>query len=805
MTQTKHIVAARFDPVLYLLLLLTLFTILPLLMQPGLPNGSDVLYHAYRVAEMDRSWANGLLLPRWADGLYYGYGSPLWHFYANLAYMLTSVLLRLGVASALDALRLLLLGSYLGMSLGMYLFVRSHAGRLAGLIAALAYVYAPYILYTEPYARGTYPELLAFAIFPFVMWRFTCLLNSASGRDMLFAALALALLILAHNLMALTLTGLLVAYLIWQAVASFTAQPWGRGREALYPYRLAAASVALGLGLSAYFWLPVLFESASVNLGNLTGVALLDFRNFFVPLAELLSPMPRPDAGAINGLRNVYSLGIAQVLLSLLGLGSVLFGIVRVVQQGRRDDPLLRQGIFFALMGLLMIGLMLPQALGIWETLRPLAYLQFPWRLLGPVAFCMAWLVGMNSLWLSRVALRWPGIAVGAIIVALIASAAPAFYVPEWRHESLDTSITAYHAAEVAGLQRGTTFTDEYRPSTVYSVPGATPRLLDDYANGYPINRANVPAGVVAELLDSGPQHNVWEVRSAREFNMEVLSFYWLGWTAEIDGQRVEIVPSPEHGLITFVVPAGTHQVRVSLGTTGARIAGWTISALALVAALACSAIIRGQSVAAPAVYSRGQALSQSAATTDEQDTEPPIPWAGIVGGGLATVLILFVLMRPGLAWIDSEPGTSPAQTAVHYDLGDSIRLIGYDLNGESFRPGESLQLNLYWYPRQTSEVNFSSFVHVSSGGPPLAQADKLHPGGRAIREWWTPEGYIFDDYRIELPADMPPGEYQIIVGLYTCELMPPGECGNGFRPFVTDEQGIAVGDSIPLAMITVR
>ena len=85
-----------------------------------------------------------------------------------------------------------------------------------------------------------------------------------------------------------------------------------------------------------------------------------------------------------------------------------------------------------------------------------------------------------------------------------------------------------------------------------------------------------------------------------------------------------------------------------------------------------------------------------------------------------------------------------------------------------------------------------------------MAQADKLHPGDRAISEWWGPEGYILDDYELQLPSDLPAGEYQLIIGLYTCELMPADDCGNGYRPKVTDESGEVIGDSITLTTIRV-
>ena len=65
---------------------------------------------------------------------------------------------------------------------------------------------------------------------------------------------------------------------------------------------ITLSAIALGMGVSANFWLPIVLENDSVNLQNLIGVALLDYRNFFVPLGDLLMITPRHDAGAINGL-----------------------------------------------------------------------------------------------------------------------------------------------------------------------------------------------------------------------------------------------------------------------------------------------------------------------------------------------------------------------------------------------------------------------------------------------------------------------------------------------------------------------
>src|SRR5690606_13430395 len=159
--------------------------------------------------------------------------------------------------------------------------------------------------------RGDYPELLAFALFPLLLWRFACLLAVPRPRNVLWAALSVLALILAHNLMALVLFGLLVSWLLWGWLAAWifdrrTSSPEKtQGEEqpgGWQPHLMALLTTGLGVGLAAYFWLPVAAEAGEVQLANLTAIALLDFRNFFTPLGGLLAPVARADAGAINGL-----------------------------------------------------------------------------------------------------------------------------------------------------------------------------------------------------------------------------------------------------------------------------------------------------------------------------------------------------------------------------------------------------------------------------------------------------------------------------------------------------------------------
>src|SRR5262249_48049156 len=150
---------------------------------------------------------------------------------------------------------------------------------------------------------------------------------------------------------------------------------------------------------------------------------------------------------------------------------------------------------------------------------------------------------------------------------------------------------------------------------------------------------------------------------------------------------------------------------------------------------------------------------------------------------------------REGSAWLKSPPGEAlitQHQTAYH--LGDQIQVVGYDVSAETVRPGDWLDVVVYWYASAPPEHNYNSFIHFSAGESPLAQADKALPAERLTRDW-KPGAYLRDEYSLHIPDDVPPGDYHLNIGLYTCDTRPAGNCGNGDRLPITDTNGNALGD----------
>jgi len=127
--------------------------------------------------------------------------------------------------------------------------------------------------------------------------------------------------------------------------------------------------------------------------------------------------------------------------------------------------------------------------------------------------------------------------------------------------------------------------------------------------------------------------------------------------------------------------------------------------------------------------------------------------------------------------------------------LGDAVKLAGYDLSTRSPRPGEELQVSLYWEPLRPLNAEYHSFVHlVDAAGRPVVQSDHQPGGVFYPSTLWQPGEQLRDDHTLAIPAGVAPGVYRLLVGLYT--LSPDGTLQPLGEPVVAGQ--VAVKDRIP-------
>ena len=275
----------------------------------------------------------------------------------------------------------------------MYGFVRSWLGRNAGLVAAVAFMAIPYHL-VDVYVRAALAESVALAFLPLALWGFRETVRRPRLAAILGAGFAYAAIMWTSNLVALIFTPGLAAYvailIFWQwrrqpvaeergsrGAAAREQTSKGRSFGSLVRLLLApAAAFALGLGLSAAFFVPALVEQGYINRTQWFG-EYYDPTQHFVYFFQLFNPawgfgisQPGPDDIAQGAMS--FQLGAAATLLSLVALVTV-----------RRLKPSVRREVWFwGLWAAVSIFLTLNVSALAWRYLPIVPYAQFPWRYL---------------------------------------------------------------------------------------------------------------------------------------------------------------------------------------------------------------------------------------------------------------------------------------------------------------------------------------------------------------------------------------------------------------------------------------
>lgn len=784
------------DPGLAVVLLLILFAALPLLGFAGLPNTADGPAHLMRQAELNRAWQDGILYPRWAPHLAYGYGMPLFSYAPPLLYQVTQVLHLPGLALD-DALKGTLILMMVLYSAGMYLFARDIFGPRAGLLAAAAYLYAPYRL-REVYIQGNYGQFCGLAFYPLILWAFHRLAidGSLRTRYILVAAGALAGLLLSHNISSMLFAPLLLAYLVYLlAVAGKT----GRLSLAL---RFALAA-GLGLGLSAVFWLPAFGERDFIRLTGIT-TGFFDFRHNFIDLDELLATPRRLDLAAINP-QFPLALGMAHVILvGVLLMGVVTYGLWRLASRCREarsqatDLPPWRGSLiaFFGLALLVYAFLALSLSRSVWEGVPLLDLAEFPWRMLGGAILCAAVLVGALVHYAERLASRLgrenqAGRAVLAGGLGLVIAAAapylfPVQFIPWGTPDPADVMAYEAHSGAI-----GTTSTGEFLPHWADRHPSPGVLTSNGDAIASRLDPASLPAGGETVTLRHVAGETVLHVVSPQPFEATFRVLHWPGWTVWISAQDADptgqvrdwqpvagqTISQPD-GLIQAPLPAGRYLVRLKLEDTPLRTGGWAISGLSLVVCLALAATGMRRAIGA---------ASRRPAPPGAAERRYPRREAAVVAGALIVGLLA---TRPLGDWmrLQSPAGSvDSVQVPSGVTFGDRISLLGYDLPDctrwlapvrcsllnhgrlpELHVPaGHALTAVLYWQAQQPLDTNYSVFLHLDApDGSTVAGTDEVNPED-IPSSGWPPTLYLRNPLTLDLPADVQPIRYTLTTGLY--------------------------------------
>lgn len=117
------------------------------------------------------------------------------------------------------------------------------------------------------------------------------------------------------------------------------------------------------------------------------------------------------------------------------------------------------------------------------------------------------------------------------------------------------------------------------------------------------------------------------------------------------------------------------------------------------------------------------------------------------------------------------SPGELSQPIPLDIRLGPDVSLRSYQIASQSVSAGQILSLSLYWQALAQLDRNYKVFVQLlSPAGQLVAQRDSQPLDGFRPTSAWRPGQEITDRYGLLLPDSLPPGAYQLVVGMYDGE-----------------------------------
>lgn len=478
------------------LILITLPSVFGLL-QHGFFVSDDGEWMIIRLTAFHQALSEGQFPVRWLPRLSHEYGYPVVNFLYP-GYLYISEIFHLLGFNFINSIKLILGVSLISSFIFTYFWLSRFFDKASSIIGAFIYLYFPYHLY-DTYSRGSVGEVLSLAVLPATLWLIT-------KKLWVFASVSVGLLALSHNSLALFFIPIVFLYiLIWE----------DRGKIKKN-FLEAVKIVGLGLGLSAFFWFPALFD---LKWTRFSSIEVSDFSKYFI------------DPNLVGG----YSLAIILFCFLLLLLSF----------KKRRKDKVYILSAFFLFLATISLFLSTSYSGFVWEII-PSGFVQFPFRFLSVTLISVAFLSSRTVSYFSGKNKYFLSI----IIVISVSVSALSFLMP---NES------------------------SYRKEEEYITNEATTTTKDEYLSIWvkenPIKRADNKIETSAKTSDVFIKGNKITFKSVsdKSENTAINFQYFPGWNLYIDDETKMINYKNKLGRIEFVIPPGEHQIRLKFEETNMR------------------------------------------------------------------------------------------------------------------------------------------------------------------------------------------------------------------------------------------
>ena len=498
------------------------------LMRPGFfPMYDDM--QVIRLEQLDKCIKDGQIPCRWVPDLGYGYGYPLFDYYAPLPYYFMEAFHLIGF-SFVDSVKIGFVGSIFFSALFFFLLAKRFFKNATALLITFVYVMIPFRA-ADIYVRGAMGEAWGLALLPAYIWSFENFIKNKNIRSLGIFALFGGLFLISHNLTVLMSLPLLGIWFFLRLLSN----------KKLFKYALL--SVIFSVCLSAFYVVPLFFGKNLVHIETTTQ-GYFNFVNHFSTLKQIFVSTHWGYGPSEIGAEDDAFVGIGPIH-ALLGV----LGILAWLLSGKK-----KRGLFFpALFGLAIFYsfLMHQRSVSFWQGIPFMKYFQFPWRFSLAASFVFSFLAGLLF---EKIPKLFKPIFY-TLSVAIIILVYGNFFAPrEW----LDVS-------------------DEEKLSGEMRQRAVTASIYDYLPKSAKVNPAHpAPDSLIVE---SGEVDIYSSVRGTNWYkyglNVEteaaevvIPAYDFPGWKIDVNGKKKEYERFGELGLLSVKLEQGENKIKAELKKT---------------------------------------------------------------------------------------------------------------------------------------------------------------------------------------------------------------------------------------------
>lgn len=519
--------------------LVTLFSILPIVsfFRIGDLGGGLYVNTSYAVS-FYKSLQEGILFPRWAGDLNTFYGYPAFNFLYPLPFYLSSFFHFIGF-TFINSMKLVFVASFLFSGLTMFVWLRSKYLESIAATAALIYQFAPY-RFVDLHFRLDVGESLAFVFMPLVFYAVESFSKKNQTKWLILGAIFTGLLILSHQLLSMATICLALIYFIFHK-----------------PFHLKNFTpILFGITLSAFYWLPVIFEYRFTHLGGIAG-------NVYFPAIWEFISSPWRWGFLFQGPQGEVSpaIGFAQWSVIILSFLKKISG-------------------FWIMSFIIIFILMQKQSEVLWMILPGLKMFQFSWRLVGLEVLIVPVLA-------AQVMINTPKKFHTFISIILI-SIAVFGTILNWSNRE-----SGSHQISDAQLQTKLPLADGGDAGFSESLPIWVPKniLWGNKTDWLPITLVRGQASINQITRTSIIHRYHITVKEPSDFIEH--TYYFPGWTLFINGmpKPIKYQKTTGAGIINFSLAPGNYLVELEFKNTPVRNLGLIISFSSVVFLVTCKTL----------------------------------------------------------------------------------------------------------------------------------------------------------------------------------------------------------------------